>query len=235
MIKSVIFDIDNTLYNYDKAHETAMEKLVSYGESALDFTPEEMRDQLFQVNESIKDRLGTNTSTIHNRLIRFQRLLENSGKNLERAVEMYHIYWDTLIETMVPEQGVRALIQALRGTGISIGIGTDMTAYIQYKKLEKLKILDQISYIVTSEEAGAEKPSAEFFELCLEKAGCSAGECIFIGDSLEKDVRGADENGIYGVWYHPAGESTGGTYPVIRSFEECLTENGICIGTHLIR
>lgn len=113
MIKSVIFDIDNTLYNYDKAHETAMEKLTSYGKKVLGFTPKEMREKLGLANESVKKRLGTNTSTIHNRLIRFQRLLEISGKaDLTKAVEMYHIYWDALIDAIVPEQGVCALVRA---------------------------------------------------------------------------------------------------------------------------
>ena len=30
MIKTVIFDIDNTLYNFDAAHETGMEAVCNY-------------------------------------------------------------------------------------------------------------------------------------------------------------------------------------------------------------
>lgn len=110
-----------------------------------------------------------------------------------------------------------------------------MTAYIQYKKLEKLNILDQISYIVTSEEAGAEKPSVQFFELCLEKAGCKAEECVFIGDNLQKDVMGAGKNGMHGVWYNPEEKNVNVNFPVIRSFCDCLAEDRICIGTNMIR
>lgn len=96
-----------------------------------------------------------------------------------------------------------------------------------------MEILDRISYLVTSEEAGVEKPSSQFFELCVKKAGCKAGECIFIGDSVTKDVQGAKENGLYGVWYNPAGEGDS-RFPVIHSFEKCMTENGIRIGEHEI-
>ena len=35
MIKAVIFDIDNTLYSYDKAHEQAFPKLAGYAEAEL--------------------------------------------------------------------------------------------------------------------------------------------------------------------------------------------------------
>lgn len=40
-----------------------------------------------------------------------------------------------------------------------------MTAYMQYRKLEKLNLLPLIQFMVTSEEAGAEKPDMKFFEI----------------------------------------------------------------------
>lgn len=35
MIKAVIFDIDNTMYDYDKAHQTGMRALIDYSTSAF--------------------------------------------------------------------------------------------------------------------------------------------------------------------------------------------------------
>ena len=43
-------------------------------------------------------------------------------------------------------------MQALKAKGVGIGIGTDMTAYIQYEKLEKLGLAPYIDWIVTSKE-----------------------------------------------------------------------------------
>ena len=104
---------------------------------------------------------------------------------------MYHLYWDSLLSSARPEEGVLQLMQLLKTKGIGIGIGTDMTAYIQYEKLEALGVSSYIDWIVTSEEAGAEKPAERFFALCAEKAGADPSQCIFIGDTLEKDVEGA--------------------------------------------
>ena len=42
MIRAVIFDIDNTMYNFDCAHAAAMEALFRYGAFALEI-PEELR------------------------------------------------------------------------------------------------------------------------------------------------------------------------------------------------
>ena len=43
MIKAVIFDIDNTLYDYDKNHVYGMKALADYCESAFGKSEEEMR------------------------------------------------------------------------------------------------------------------------------------------------------------------------------------------------
>lgn len=226
MIKAVIFDIDNTLYSFDRAHITAMDALLQYGEKKLDLDSEFMREGLKKTQQRIIDRLGTGDSAIHNRLIRFQCFLESLHLDLEKALEMYHVYWDTILNVMEPEPGVKELITALRSDGISVGIGSDMTAYIQYKKLLRLGVLKDISFIVTSEEAGAEKPSPEFFRLCVEKAGCLPEECAFIGDSLKKDVTGAGDCGLRGIWYCPECEDAGAC-PAIRSFKDCLKDGKI--------
>ena len=43
MIKAVIFDIDNTLYDYDKNHIYGMKALADYCESAFGVSGEEMK------------------------------------------------------------------------------------------------------------------------------------------------------------------------------------------------
>lgn len=232
MIKSVIFDIDNTMYSYDQADKAAMEALLGYCRQVLSLDPVTMKEELFRAQKELIQRLGTNSSAIHNRLIRFQTVLEKTGGlDLTEALKMYHIYWDTFIDAMIPEPGLKEFLSALSANGISMGIGTDMTSYIQFKKLEKLDVLHDISYVVTSEEAGAEKPSSVFFDLCLEKAECEAKECVFIGDSLKKDVEGAKTGGMMGILYCPGRnrKEVGPGYPVITSYWECLKNGNLCL------
>ena len=77
-----------------------------------------------------------------------------------------------------------------------------MTAHIQFRKLEKLSLLSFVDFVVTSEEAGCEKPEKSFYELCIEKAGCLPEECLMIGDSLEKDVLGAKTAEMQAMRFH---------------------------------
>ncbi|MCI8504746.1 MAG: HAD family hydrolase [Lachnospiraceae bacterium] len=224
MIKAVFFDIDNTLYSYDQAHAAAMEKLVKFGEVEFSLAPKRLRRLLDETQQKIIDRLGTNCAAIHNRLIRFQCFLEAlQYPDLTKAAQMDQIYETAFLDAMVMEPDLPVLLSELRKSQVRIGIGTDQNAHAQYRKLERLGILTYFSRIVTSEEAGAEKPDEKFFRLCVEKAGCRPEECVFIGDNIKKDVEGARWNGLRGIWYHPGEkEEEQREYPVIHSYAEGL-------------
>lgn len=229
MIKAVIFDIDNTMYNFDESHKSAMAALCAYTEKNFGMDADETKKLAAKCMGMIIERLGDNCAAIHNRLIRFQCFLEQIGSaDYQKAMEMYHTYWDTLLDVMEPEPGLLPLLKRLKEKGIKIGIGSDMTAYIQYKKLEKIGALGYLDFIVTSEEAGAEKPAPQFFELCVKKAGCRPEECVFIGDNLKKDVAGSAGYGMIGTWYHPENRLSDrdSGYPMIESFEDYLREEG---------
>lgn len=202
MIKTVIFDIDNTLYNYDENHIHGMNALAAYCAEHFGISYEKMYSCYKQAEKSMNERIGSDTAAIHSRMLRFQCMAELLSQPLFPHVKnMYHAYWDTLITNSVPTPGSLEFIKKLKNNDIRVGIGTDMTAYIQYKKLEKLGFAPYIDFIVTSEEAGVEKPHPHFFSVCVEKSGCLSEECAFIGDNLKKDVQGACENGLKGIWY----------------------------------
>jgi len=207
VIKEVIFDIDNTLYNYEKANGKAIEQLCRYAKEQFGAEPEEFLERVNESNREIAGRLGKDNAAIHSRTIRFQNLLEAWGKPLFPHVEaMYHAYWDTLIRESGPEPGAVACMEKLRDMGITIGIGTDMTAMMQYKKLKAFGFAPFVSHIVTSQEAGVEKPHPDFMALCVRKAGMKPGECAFVGDHFRKDACGAAACGLHGIWYNPEGK-----------------------------
>ena len=81
-----------------------------------------------------------------------------------------------------------------------------MTANWQYAKLKSLGLMAYVDYIVTSEEAGVEKPAPGLFMLCAEKAGCSPGECAFVGDSLPSDALGARDAGMAAYWFNQSAD-----------------------------
>ncbi len=234
IVKAVFFDIDNTLYNFDKAHNAAMEELLKYGKKEFSLGPDSMKMLLSKAQCLITERLGTDSPAIHNRLIRFQCFMELLKYPVfTKAMEMNQIYWDTLLSVITPEEGLVSLLEALHSLHVPMGIGSDQNSYIQYHKLQKLGILEYFSFIVISEEAGMEKPAPGFFKLCIEKAHCSPEECIFIGDNIRKDVTGALQNGLYGIWYNTK-QCENKKYPIIHSYKDCIKAGCIQLGSNII-
>ena len=204
MIKTVIFDIDNTLYNFDKADRIAMDAVCAYAQEQLGWEKTEFSVVYENMKKQLFGELGDIGSS-HNRLLRFEKILEDHGLPLSpHALNLYHKYWDTLIDVSEISSGAAGTLKTLKEKGIRLGIGSDMTAWIQYKKLEKLELLVYFDFVVTSEEAGLDKPAPMFFDLCLKKAKCEPGECLFIGDNYLKDYRGALAAGMQALWFVPA-------------------------------
>ena len=59
-----------------------------------------------------------------------------------------------------------------------------------------------MDFLVTSEEAGRDKPDSPIFELALKKAGCTPAEALMVGDNFTHDIIGAHRVGIDGLWLH---------------------------------
>ena len=137
MIKEVIFDIDDTLYDYEVGHAQGMKKMGEYAQRELGVDAGEFQEAYQRLNREITERLGRDDAAIHSRSIRLQNLLEQLQKPLfPHLNRLYHAYWDTLLEISAPEPGSLEAVKRLSENGISIGIGTDMTVRMQYEKLE---------------------------------------------------------------------------------------------------
>ena len=202
VIKAVIFDLDNTLYSYDNAHAAAFAALLEYASAEFGLSHARFQALHAEASRVLTRRCGGGPA-IHNRLIRFQIILELAGLPIGSAPAMADCYWHTLLDRMEPEPGAARTLEALRSAGLRIGVGTNMTADWQYEKLRRLSLLPLVDFLVTSEEIGAEKPDSRIFALCAEKAGAPLWDCAFVGDSLQKDAIAAQEAGMCGIWYNP--------------------------------
>lgn len=124
--------------------------------------------------------------------------------------------------------GVLSTLKQLKKQNYMIAIVSDMTTHIQLRKLKKLKITKYIDYLVTSEEAGSEKPHSIMFLLALNKLRLKPEEVIMVGDSLISDIEGANSVGIptalikKGRFYKQSEESYQKPNIVIKEIPEIL-------------
>jgi FMN phosphatase YigB (HAD superfamily) len=74
--------------------------------------------------------------------------------------------------------------------------------------LEHSTIRGFISELIISEEIGAAKPGAAFFEAAFARCGHPPKrDVLIIGDSLTSDIQGGVNYGIDTCWYNPTGEA----------------------------
>jgi HAD superfamily hydrolase (TIGR01549 family) len=192
---AVLFDLDNTLYAYDPAHEAAMAAVEARTRTNLGIDTSTFRDTFEDAKREVKARLGKAAAS-HSRLLYFQRLIEmTTGKSdPSLSLELEKTYWRRFMSGASLFPGARDLLGELRYAGIPLLLVTDLTAQIQLRKLVFFELEQAFDHIVTSEESGADKPDPAPFRLALKKAGLSKeGLFWMVGDSAEKDILGAKE------------------------------------------
>ncbi|MDO5141512.1 MAG: HAD family hydrolase [Eubacteriales bacterium] len=200
-LKAVFFDLDDTFYTSFQACDAyAYERLAAWAEDALGVSGAAFTEAFRQARQQLA-RQQPGMPPVHDRVLFAQRALEQLGCDaIGQARRAHRVYWDAVLEKMVLRPGVTALLDDLRCAGIRTAVCTDMLADIQMQKLEQLGLSGRIDYLVSSEEAGMDKPGAPIFWLALQKCGCLPHEAIMVGDNFRHDIQGALDVGLAGVW-----------------------------------
>ena len=118
-------------------------------------------------------------------------------------------------------------LHALRAGGLRLVVCSNWDCSLP-EALAQAGLYHLVDAIVTSAVVGAAKPDARIFEAALDAAGCSAGEAVHVGDSLDADVAGALTAGVAAVLIDrdgTRGPPPPGT-PVVRTLVELAAALG---------
>ena len=191
---AILFDTDNTLYPYQPAHLKAQEAVKQKFIKIFSISNDDFDNAFKEARNQVKTRLK-NTASSHSRLLYLQRMLEimGLGSQVLSALDYEQTYWRTFLSNAILFDNVKELLDDIRLLGIPTAIVTDLTAQIQFRKVVYFGLDQYFDYIVTSEEAGFDKPNEAPFKIALEKMR-PKGDCIWmIGDNPINDIKGANE------------------------------------------
>ncbi|ABM72613.1 Hypothetical protein P9515_14061 [Prochlorococcus marinus str. MIT 9515] len=195
--KAIIFDTDNTLYSYAPANELALKSVFTKAEILLDINRNLFEEKFKEARIEIKKRISNQASS-HSRLLYIQRTIELLGfkTQLLLTLDLEQTYWRTFLQSCNLFPNVRELLDKLNNLNIQTAIITDLNSQIQFRKIIFFGLEQYFDYVVTSEEAGSDKPSKAPFELALKKLDLLPNECWMIGDNLNADIIGGKNCGL---------------------------------------
>jgi FMN phosphatase YigB (HAD superfamily) len=158
----VIFDLDNTLYDYESANSAGKTALINFLHENLKISKAEIKNQLIHSRKNVKDALGS-TASSHSRLMYIREFLNSNDLNVHAtfALECEQVFWRSYMEKMVLFEGVEELVNYFRLSRSKLVLVTDLSTQIQIRKLAWLGLEKTFELIITSEEAGGNKETGK--------------------------------------------------------------------------
>jgi len=203
-IKDVFFDLDHTLWDFEKNSESVIESLlVTYDvERLYNITAEQFIKKYKKINKKLWHLYSHKKITKEElRNSRFTKTLEKLGaknKELGLLLEKEYIakspYQTALLE------GTNEILDYLKPK-YRLHILTNGFKEVQHIKLHESGIKKHFNNIFISEEMGFQKPDKEIFEAARKTAKVDTDACIMIGDSFENDIAGALNAGWKAIYF----------------------------------
>ena len=202
MIRNVLFDLDDTLFDFHKAEKIALTKtLVHFG---IDPT-EETLALYSTINAAHWKRLELGEiSREEVKVGRYRELFKTIGVECD-PVKATAYYESMLAIGHYFMPGAPELLEELYGK-YRLYIVSNGTAKVQEGRIGSSGIAKYMDGIFISQILGANKPDKQFFDICFaEIPDFSLSETVIIGDSLSSDIKGGINAGITTVWFNPKG------------------------------
>jgi len=189
MFKYFIFDLDNTLFNFDFAYQKGLIEIFK-----------EIDEKDFKTEKKLFQKTCSGFSYSHNKLIQIKKTCEKLKK--KNYLDIYQSFLNEFLENSFLFDNVLDYLKLLKNNQCHLYILTNNLCEIQIKLLEKLNILDYFDKIYTSEEFNLEKPNPNFLKLVLYDIGCQKEEIVMVGDNFKNDIEMSIDCNIYGFYFN---------------------------------
>lgn len=195
MIKALIFDLDNTLINRQKAFKEMLYRVIG----------EYYNDQEL-INQMVEDIIEYDYNGKNPRI-----------ESFTKWVNKYHVTAITpeqFADNWANESGsvaylyddVRPTLTKLRER-YKIAVLSNGKPLSQRKKMKTIAIDDLLDYSLISGEYGIDKPDRRVFDYVCSQMNLKNEECVYIGDTYAIDVVGARNAGLETIYVSRAGET----------------------------
>ncbi|GAB2558632.1 HAD family hydrolase [Gracilibacillus alcaliphilus] len=212
-MKTIIFDVDDTLYDQAQSFHRTFHRHISdnYSYEEIDKVYRASR----KYSEQLFDQSEAGEITVYQwQTERFRMACHDFGMEMstQQAETFDRGYKEEQSNIQLfPE--VRQLLDELFQQGKQLAILTNGEEQRQMLKIKQLQLMKWIpdDHIFISGSYGVAKPNKAIFDIVAEGLQCNPEQTIYVGDSYEKDMVGAKQLNWHTVWmnhrHHPATKS----------------------------
>ncbi|TQQ80923.1 HAD family hydrolase [Halonotius terrestris] len=183
-IRGVAFDLDDTLAVPNRDRETLLAEAVDQADA-----PPISRSEYIQAHR--------NHLTTESRTPIFAELLADDTTDTDPE-QLATAYREAVTNALVPIPDAETLLRDLRND-YRVGLLTNGPVLAQRSKIDYLGWEPLFDTTLVTGELAAGKPEAPAFDALLSELGTDPEETVFIGDTPDEDILGADDAGIYTV------------------------------------
>ena len=201
MIEGVVFDFDNTIFDYDFCNKKALDKLFVEIEKKHSVSYEKIDKIYRKINTQIKT--SNNPVNKFHKYVYIQQLCETLQIPLIDLQGYLDIYNQTFKKHFQLNEGIIPLFEFLKSKKIKIAVCSNNVFYQQYQKCIESNILQYIDILQTSDIFGEEKPNPNIYSHVFEKMNIPKDRIIWVGDCLEHDIYPCLEKNILAFHYNP--------------------------------
>ncbi|MEV7615165.1 HAD family hydrolase [Streptomyces sp. NPDC089799] len=211
-IRAVLWDIDDTLFDYTGADTAGLARwLAEQGLDGLHGTPERALRTWREATERHWERFsGGQVSFRGQRRDRVRDFLQRPGLTDEEAEVWFGRYLEHYEAAWALFPDVLPVLDALTDTHRH-GLLSNSSAPVQERKMRSLGLWERFEVLVCAAELGVSKPEAEAFLAGCAALGLEPAEVAYVGDNREIDALGARDAGLVAVWLDRRGD--GGPAP----------------------
>lgn len=192
----VLFDIDGTLIDHDRAQfvaVTAMHGRLDFAGSVIDFLNQWQR----ALDIHYARYLAGEVSIQEQRRARFRDVVNPTLSDLA-ADQLSAAYLDDYLAACRLYPDVEPMLTQV--TACRLGVVSNSERAQQQTKLERNGVAHRFGTMIMSADCGIAKPAPGIFHLACETMGVSPSQAVYVGDRPDIDADAARKAGLWGIW-----------------------------------
>ncbi len=202
-ITTVFFDLDHTLWDFDRNSELTYRKILPELRIQVDFK----KFAYYYGIVNAKYWQLFREEKISHELLREKRL-EEVFKILkiritkEQIIQISELYIKYLTDYNHLIANAFDILDYLK-PNYKLYLLTNGLIDVQKTKIEKSGLDKYFKAMITSDDVGCKKPNKEFYNYAMKIASVNNNECVMIGDGWEPDIIGSKRVGITPLFFNP--------------------------------